>query len=118
MAERLATPDGTLWFTDLPLNGVLLVALATWVLRFGPPEQHEDGVRLLATAQRWAYNRSIPVMGWDAVRAMADRVLPGRVDQLVEELAARPAADLVPETAAVVDRLRRTWSADRLTSSG
>jgi predicted ATPase/DNA-binding SARP family transcriptional activator len=118
MGERLATPDGTLWFTDLPLNGVLLVALATWVLRFGPPEQHEDGVRLLATAQRWAYNRSIPVMGWDAVRAMADRVLPGRVDQLVEELAARPAADLVPETAAVVDRLRRTWSADRLTSSG
>ena len=26
-------PDGALWFTDLPLNGVLLVALSAWALR-------------------------------------------------------------------------------------
>jgi hypothetical protein len=118
LGDRLRTPEGTLWFTDLPLNGVLLVALATWVLRFGPADQHEDGARLLATAQRWAYNRSIPVMGWDAVRRLAEDALPGRVDQLVEELTARPAPDLVPETAAVVDRLRRAWSGGQVTSSG
>ncbi|KQV70022.1 hypothetical protein ASC64_09600 [Nocardioides sp. Root122] len=110
LGPRLGVSEGRLWFTDLPLNGVLLVALASWVLRFGRAEQHEDGARLLALAHRWAYNRSIPVMAWDAMRAMADDALPGRVDQLAAELAARPGPDLVPDAAALVDRLRRTWS--------
>lgn len=103
-----------LWFTDLPLNGVLLVALATWVLRFGPDAQHEDGVRLLALAHRWAYNRSVPVMAWPPLREMAEATRPGLVDRLVAELAGRPATALVPEAAAVVARLRRGW----ITSSG
>ncbi|WP_374454939.1 BTAD domain-containing putative transcriptional regulator [Nocardioides sp.] len=111
LGPRLGTPEGTLWFTDLPLNGVLLVALASWVLRFGPQEQREDGVRLLAVAHRWAYNRSIPVMAWEPMRAMAEEALPGRVDRLAEELATRPGPDLVPDAAAVVDRLRRAWTA-------
>ncbi|HEV2796183.1 MAG TPA: hypothetical protein VGV65_01060, partial [Nocardioides sp.] len=105
--------DDSLWFTDLPLNGVMLVALATWVLRFGPADQHEDGVRLLAFAHRWAYNRSIPVMAWEPMVELADTALPGRVDQLVEELADRPGMALLPGAAEVVDRLRRLW----LTSS-
>jgi len=49
-------------------------------------------------------------MAWDAMRVMADHALPGRVDQLVEELAAHPGPDLVPEAAAVVDRMRHAWS--------
>lgn len=108
------TPSGALWFTDLPLNGVLMVALASWILRFGRPDEHDDGVRLLATAHRWAYNRSIPVMAWEPMRALADAALPGRVGELVEELADRPGAELVPQAAEVVDRLRQRW----LTSSG
>ena len=83
------------------------------MLRFGPAEQHEDGVRLLAVAHRWAYNRSIPVMAWEPMVALADAALPGRVGQLVEELADRPGPELLPGAAEVVDRLRRLW----LTSS-
>lgn len=118
LGARVGSPEGTLWFTDLPLNGVLLVALASWVLRFGPPDQHEDGIRLLAAAHRWAYNRSIPVLAWEPMRALADAAIPGLVDQLAEELADRPGPELVPEVAAVVDRLRRTWSGPSVTSSG
>ena len=109
------TPEGALWFTDLPLNGVLLVALAGWVLRFGPPEQHDDGVHLLAVAHRWAYNRSIPVMAWEPMAELAETAVPGRVGPLVAELADRPGPELVPGAAEAVDRLRRAW---RLTSSG
>ncbi|RYC07089.1 ATP-binding protein [Nocardioides zhouii] len=106
-------PAGSLWFADLPLNGVMLVALSAWILRFGPPERHEDGVRLLAIAHRWAYNRSIPVMSWESMVELAEAVLPGRIGTLVEELADRPGPDLQPGAAEIVDRLRRAW----LTSS-
>lgn len=106
-------PDGSLWFTDLPLNGVLLVALAAWSLRFGPADQHQDAARLLAISHRWAYNRSIPVLAWEPLVALADARLPGLVDRLVVELADRPGPDLLPDAAEVVARLRRAW----LTSS-
>lgn len=112
--ESGAGPAGTLWFTDLPLNGVLLVALASWVLRHGPEDQHADAVHLLAVAHRWAYNRSLPVMAWEPLVDLADAVLPGRVGRLVEQLADRPGAELVPETADTVRRLRQRW----VTSSG
>jgi hypothetical protein len=102
-----------LWFTDLPLNGVLLVALAAWSLRFGSSDEHEDAARLLAVAHRWGYNRSIPVMAWQPMVALAEARVPGRVDRLVSELADRPGPSLVPEAAQVVARLRRSW----LTSS-
>lgn len=107
-------PSGTLWFTDLPLNGVLLVAMAAWALRHGPAEEHEDAVRLLAYAHRWAYNRGVPVMAWAPLAQLADAALPGRVGRLIEELAERPGPDLVPDAAATVERLRQRW----ITSSG
>lgn len=107
-------PEGTLWFTDLPLNGVLLVALAAWVLRHGPQDQHADGVHLLAVAHRWAYNRSIPVMAWEPLVELADAVAPGLTARLVEESAGRPGPELLPGAAAAVRRLRRAW----LTSCG
>lgn len=106
-------PPGSLWFADLPLNGVMLVALSAWILRFGPSDRHEDGVRLLAIAHRWAYNRSIPVMSWEPMVELAEAAMPGRVGALVAELADRSGPDLQPDAAAVVDRLRRAW----LTSS-
>ncbi|MBC2934720.1 BTAD domain-containing putative transcriptional regulator [Nocardioides sp. zg-1228] len=111
------TPPGTLWFTDLPLNGVLLIALGAWVVRWGPPDQRSDGMFLLAVAHRWAYNRSVPVMAWESMVALADAAEPGRLGRLVGELADRPGPELVPEAAAAVDRLRRAW-AGGVTSSG
>ena len=94
---------------------MLLVALAAWVLRFGPAEQHPDGVHLLAVAHRWAYNRSVPVMAWEPMVALADAAQPGRLGPLVEELADRPGPDLVPGAAATLDRLQRAW---QVTSAG
>ena len=114
-ASAAIRPEGTLWFTDLPLNGMLLVALAAWVLRFGPAEQHADAVHLLAVARRWAYNRSIPVMAWDPMVALADAADPGRLGPLVAELGGRPGPDLVPGAAAALDRLQRAW---HVTSAG
>ncbi|MFC0224862.1 ATP-binding protein [Nocardioides zeicaulis] len=120
LRDLVVGPDGrrqpgALWFTDLPLNGLLLAALGAWVLRFGAADQHEDGVRLLALAHRWAYNRSIPVMAWEPLAAMADAAAPELVGRLVAELADRPGPGLVPEAAAVVDRLAAAWG---LTSGG
>ncbi len=103
-----------LWFADLPLNGVLLVALASWVLRFGDVGQHADGVRLLAFAHRWSYNRSVPVIAWEPMVALAEKAEPGLVGRLVTELADRPGPELLPEAAAVLDRVRRGW----VTSAG
>ncbi|WP_210651798.1 BTAD domain-containing putative transcriptional regulator [Nocardioides sp. SYSU D00065] len=111
-------PADTLWFTDLPLNGVMLVALAAWLLRFGQADLHDDAVRLLAIAHRWAYNRSIPVLAWAPMAALADEKLPGRVGQLVEELAARPGPELLPDAVAIVGRLRTAWHVGAVTSSG
>lgn len=107
-------PEGALWFTDLPLNGVLLVALGAWVLRHGPGDQHEDGVRLLAVAHRWAYNRSVPVMAWEPMVELADAVVPGLVGRLVDELADRPGPELLLGTVETVARLQASW----ITSAG
>ena len=106
-------PDGALWFTDLPLNGVMLVALSAWALRFGREGEHDDAARLLAIAHCWAYNRSIPVLAWDPLVRLADARVPGLLDQRVDELAGRPGPDLLPSAVETVARLRRAW----LTSS-
>ena len=108
-----ATPEGELWFTDLPLNGVLLVGLAAWGLRYGEPHERDDSCRLLVIAQRWAYNRSVPVMAWDPMRALAESVQPGTVDALLAEYADRPGPALLPDAAEALERLQRSW----LTSS-
>lgn len=114
LLHEAVVPGESLWFTDLPLNGIVLVALGAWALRHGSVADRDDGTRLLAVAHRWAYNRSIPVLAWGPLRDLADTAGPGRLDGLVAELAGRPAAELVPEVSTLVDRLRR----DRLTSSG
>ncbi len=90
---------------DLPLTGVALAALGGWCLRFGTEGQHEDGVHLLAIAERWAYNRSLPSMAWPPLAALAERAMPGRVGALHEEYADRPGMALLPTAVALVARL-------------
>ena len=99
--------SGRLVFQDFPLNGVLLVALGAHALRFGPASHHDAGIRLLAAAQRWAYNRSLPTLAWPRLVDLADRARPGRLDELTAAYAGRPAADLVP---LVEDDLRAVTS--------
>ncbi len=60
---------------------------------------------LLATAQRWSYNRSLPSMAWAPLRALAERVRPDRLDALLEEYAGRPGHDLVPQVRELLARV-------------
>ena len=92
--QRLRRP-GVLAISDLPLNGVLLVALGAWALRFGDPATHRDGVHLLAMGERWALQpqhaarwRGSPSLRWP------NAAVPGRVGELHEEYAGRPGAEL------------------------
>jgi len=96
-------------YQDFPLNGVLLAAVGAWALRYGDRARREDGVRLLAIAHRWAYNRSFPTMAWSRLHDLAESTCQGLLDELVGGYADRPAADLVEEA----------WAAlRRVTSSG
>jgi hypothetical protein len=96
---------GDLPYTDFPLNGVLLAALGTHRLTRGTPGAHADGVRLLALADRWAYNRSFPTMSWDALHGLAERTAPGLLDEVAGEYADRPPADLVEEARVLLARV-------------
>jgi len=98
---------------DLPLNGVLVVALGAWVLRAGDEAAYDDGVRLLALAERWGYNRSFPTMAWPRVAPLAERVRPGLLDALMKEYAERPSLELLTEGEAALARI-----APAITSSG
>ncbi len=89
---------GNLPYLDLPLNGVPVVAVGAWLTRFGTETEQEDGIRLLAIGDRWAYNRSLPALAWAPLQALAERARPGRLAALREEYADRPGYDLVPET--------------------
>ncbi|WP_426244755.1 ATP-binding protein [Nocardioides sp. LHG3406-4] len=100
---------GALTLTDLPLNGVLVVALGAWALRFGAEETYDDAVTLLATAKRWAYNRSFPTMAWAPLAELAETRRPGRLAVLHEEYAGRPGAELVPGVEKALSRLTSSW---------
>jgi predicted ATPase/DNA-binding SARP family transcriptional activator len=100
-------------FQDFPLTGVLLAAVGAWALRYGTAEQHADGVRLLVIAERWAYNRSFPVMAWSPLAELAEETCAGLLGEVSAEYADRPPADLVEEAKAVLDRV-----APAVTSSG
>ena len=97
-AGRANAAGGNLPYLDLPLNGVPVVAVGAWLTRFGTETEQEDGIRLLAIGDRWAYNRSLPALAWAPLQALAERARPGRLAALREEYADRPGYDLVPET--------------------
>ncbi len=112
--------DVELPYEDYPLNGVLMAAVGAWTLRYGAREQVDAGVCLLGVAQRWAYNRSFPTMGWEALDDLAEQARPGLLDEVVAEYAGRPAADLVPEARTLLRRVAGLPSdvgADGVTSS-
>jgi hypothetical protein len=95
-------------FEDLPLSGVLLVAVGAWSLRHGDPASHDEALRLMAIGHRWTYNRSLPSLAWEPLAAMADDLLPGRLDELLAEGAERAAPDLVPDATALLRKLGPT----------
>jgi predicted ATPase/DNA-binding SARP family transcriptional activator len=90
---------------DYPVAGLALFALGTWALLRDPAEAR-DAVALLVLAERFAYNRMIPTMGWERIAAYAEARAPGRIAELRNELGDRRPQELVDEAHRLVEQLR------------
>jgi predicted ATPase/DNA-binding SARP family transcriptional activator/tetratricopeptide (TPR) repeat protein len=102
------TPDAAI---DFPVAGMGLAALGAWLLTASSEAGDvEAGVRLVALADGFSYNRWFPVMDWDRLRALADDAAPGRLDAVLEEYDGRHGRGLRPEAERVLDPLRVTSS--------
>jgi predicted ATPase len=108
---------------DFPVTGMALAALGLWLLseaesaadvRPGDDSCAESGVRLLALAHVFGYNRWFSVMAWDYLSATAESVAPGRLAAALDEYGDRRGRELLPETRRVLAAVR----APDLTSSG
>ena len=63
---------------DYPVTGMGLFGLGAWgLLRREMPVDH--AIRLLALADRFAYNRTIPTMAWERIVPYAEEAAPGRI---------------------------------------
>jgi tetratricopeptide (TPR) repeat protein len=98
---------------DFPVTGMALAALGLWVVTQDPTAA-EPGVRLLALAHGFGYNRWFAVMAWDDLSATADGVAPGRLAAVLEEYGDRRGRELLPEA----QRVLAAVLAPDLTSSG
>lgn len=88
---------------DYPVVGCVLFGLGAWeLLRDGDPEL---AVRLLALADRTAYNRYSPSMGWARIRAEADAVRPGALDAALADLGTRRGPDVLADVGTALERL-------------
>jgi predicted ATPase/DNA-binding SARP family transcriptional activator len=89
---------------DYPASGLLLFALGAWsLLRRAAPAP--DAVRLLALAERFAYNRMIPTMLWERITPAAEKALPGRLVELQAQYALCRPPDLLSEAWRAAERL-------------
>ena len=89
---------------DYPVAGQVLFALGVWSL-LRRTATVDDAVRLLALADRFAYNRTIPTMAWDRIAPRAEEAAPGRVGELQAEYDDSNPPDLLEEAQRVVERL-------------
>jgi predicted ATPase/DNA-binding SARP family transcriptional activator len=89
---------------DYPAAGLLLFALGAWCLLRGAAPAG-DALRLLALADRFSYNRSIPTMRWELIAPVAQEALPGRLAELQAGYAGHRPPDLVTEAWRAVQRV-------------
>jgi predicted ATPase len=89
---------------DYPASGMVLFALGSWsLLRRAAPA--EDALRLLALADRFAYNRMIPTMRWERITPAAEEAAPGLLARLQAEYRDGPQPDLLTQARLAVERL-------------
>jgi len=93
---------------DYPVAGMALAGLGAHVL--ATDGDRETGVRLLALARCFGYNRTFPVMAWEPLRALAEAAAPARLDAVLDEYGDRRGRDLRAETADVLSRVSLTSS--------
>jgi hypothetical protein len=105
---------------DYPASGLVLFALGTWgLLRRAAPAA--DALRLLALADRFAYNRMIPTMRWERITPAAEEAAPGLLARLRAEYRECPQPGLLTQARLAVERLpglSRRASGARLSSGG
>ncbi len=94
---------------DYPAAGQLLFALGAWTLLRRPASDEsvpaEVALRLLALADRFAYNRMTPTMMWERITPPAEESGPGRLDEFVAEYRLRQPPDLLAEACRLAERL-------------
>ena len=89
---------------DYPASGLVLFALGAWsLLRQVAPA--EDALRLLALADRFAYNRMVPTMRWERITPAAEEAAPGLLARLQAEYRDCPQPGLLAQARLAVQRL-------------
>jgi predicted ATPase/DNA-binding SARP family transcriptional activator len=89
---------------DYPATGLLLFALGAWCL-LREAAAAPEALRLLALADRFAYNRTIPTMAWERMLPQAEEARPGVMAGLQAEYARRRPPDLLGEARQLAERL-------------
>jgi hypothetical protein len=89
---------------DYPAAGLVLFALGTWSLlrRVAPPG---DALRLIALADRFAYDHKVPTMRWERITPAAEEAAPGLLARLQAEYQNCPQPDLLRQARLAVERL-------------
>jgi hypothetical protein len=101
-ALRVLTSDNP--YLDYPASGLVLFALGAWsLLRQAAPA--EDALRLLALADRFAYNRMVPSMRWERITPAAEEAAPGLLTRLQAEYRDCPQPGLLTQARLAVERL-------------
>jgi hypothetical protein len=104
---------------DYPAAGQLLFALGAWALlrrpvsdgpvRDGPgpdePVQAEAALRLLALANRFGYNLTMPTMMWEHIVPAAEEAAPGRIGEFLAQYRDSQPAGLLAEAGRLAERL-------------
>ncbi|MEV0272559.1 BTAD domain-containing putative transcriptional regulator [Hamadaea sp. NPDC050747] len=91
-------------YLDYPVCGLVLFALGAWgLLRDALPV--EKAVRLIALADRFAYNRSMPTLAWERIAPRAEERAPGLLAALAAEYGDRRGPDLLDEARDLVERI-------------
>ena len=88
---------------DYPVLGTVLFALGHWGLR-RDARPVDDAVRLVVLADRFAYSRSVPALGWANAAEAAEQAAPGLLARLEAGYGERRGPDLLAEARAVLTR--------------
>ncbi len=101
-ALRVMTPENP--HLDYPASGLVLFALGAWSLLRGAAPA-EDALRLLALANRFAYNPMVPTMRWERITPAAEEAAPGLLARLQAEYQDCPQPGLLTQARLAVERL-------------
>jgi predicted ATPase/tetratricopeptide (TPR) repeat protein len=89
---------------DYPVAGMVLFGLGAWgLLRGAMPTDH--AVLLLALADRFAYNRTIPTMAWERMVAHAEGAAPGRIAAALADYGYDRPPDLLMQARRAVEQV-------------